>query len=146
MKTLLFATLVTIVFVSFIAIVVVVRRWIRSHKEKDESGGMRFDNLEDIKKLIGGTVRFTFRGIDYEGVISLIEYMPLGPGVIRTELFSLQPVGNGPAVPDVPLWFTFSLFMTEVKSMPGGMTVNQLVPEGGYGNLLVFRVKEMEKT
>jgi len=119
----------------------------RSRQHKEQQTPLRYDNLEDIKKFKGGTVKFTFQKVEYEGIISSVEYIPYGHGVIITHLLSLQPLNEGPVVPDTPQWFTFTLFMAEVTSKPREMMVNHSLPEGGFGNFFLYRVKtEAEKS
>lgn len=102
---------------------------------------MNYANLDDIEKINGGTARFTFRDIAYQGIVSRINYVPLGPGAINVELISLQPVTDGPAVPDVPLQFTISFFMAEVTNRPRELIIHQLVPQEGFGAIISFHVR-----
>jgi hypothetical protein len=102
----------------------------------------QFANLEDINRLEWGTAEFAFQGVEYKGTIAHLNYVPLGPGGINVTLLSLQPVHAGPAVPDIPLDFTISLFMADVGSTSNELIVRQLVPQAGFGNNFVFTVKE----
>ena len=77
------------------------------------------------------------------GTIGSIQYVPLGPGAVNVELLSLQPVTQGPVVPDIPLEFTFSFFAAEVKDTARELIVHYLlVPPGGFGDVISFRTKD----
>lgn len=99
---------------------------------------MSSDNFSDLDKLIGGTARFTFQDIAYQGIISKINYVPIPPGAINVELFSLQPVADGPAVPDIPLNFTVSFFFSEVINRPKELIVDSLVPFDEFGKFFIY--------
>ncbi len=103
---------------------------------------LRFDNLEDIQRLSGGTARFTFQGIEYSGVINMVEYIPLSGGAIRVTLLSLQPTSSGPAVPDIPLEFIFSLFMAEATSTERGLWIRSVLPPEDFGQEISLTIKE----
>ena len=117
----------------------VLRRTTTTHKRKVR---MSYANLDDVKKLREGTARFTFQEIAYQGLIAEIDYVPLGPGAINVQLLSLQPVAEGPEVPDIPLNFTISCFMAEVTNKPRELVINQLVSQKGFGCFFSFRVKD----
>ncbi len=103
---------------------------------------MGYANLDDVNKLKGGTARFTFQDVAYQGIIDYVDYVPLGPGAINVQLVSLQPVTEGPSVPDIPLRFTISFFMAEITNKPRELIVNQLVPQKGFGDIFSFHVKD----
>jgi hypothetical protein len=97
-------------------------------------------NLDDIQQFKGGTVHFTFQDIAYQGFVNEIEYVPMGPGCINFKLLSLQPVTEGPAVPDLPLDFQLSLFMAEVENRPRELIVRQLIPQEGFVGSFSFHL------
>lgn len=101
-----------------------------------------FDNLSDIQKLKGGTAHFAVLGIAYVGDIDYVEYVPLGPGAINLQLLSVRAVTEGPDVPDIPLFFCFSLFLAEVENRKKELIINSLVPQHGMGSIVSLRVKE----
>jgi hypothetical protein len=103
---------------------------------------MSFDNLDDIKKLRGGTMRFTFKDQAFVGIIDDIDYVPLGPGGINVRLVSLEPVNSKYSIPDIALDFTFSCYLAEVTNRPKELIVNQLIPQEGFGNVISFHVKD----
>lgn len=103
---------------------------------------MGYGNLDDIQKLRGGTMNFTYQDIAYRGMIGTIDYVPVGPGGVNVTLVSLQPVTEGPAVPDIPLNFTFSFFMAEVENKSRELIINQLVPDEGFESIISCRVKD----
>lgn len=130
------------IIVLFALFVVAVLYKIKWGKKKNPEERLRFDNMDDVKRLSGGTARFSFRDVAYEGVISEVNYVPLGPGAVNVTLLSLQPISSGnPPVPDVPLNFTFSLFMAEITSTPREFVIRNLAPSEGFGQIISLRVK-----
>lgn len=105
-----------------------------------------YDNLKDINRFAGGTIRFTFDGIACAGHIAAINYIPIGPGGINVTLVSLITVSDapllGPSIPDIPLDFTFSLMLAEVSNNARELIINQLVPPDHFGPIVSFRMRD----
>jgi hypothetical protein len=107
-----------------------------------------YDNLQDIQRFVHGTMRFTFDGVAYGGHIATINYVPLGPGGINVTLLSLMsvteiPIPDAPAIPDIPLDFTFSLMFAEVTSNPRELIVEYvLVAPDHFDKIISFRMRD----
>jgi hypothetical protein len=133
---------IAIIILLVLAIIPVVILIIRQHSRKRQIQPLRFDNLEDVQKLSGGTARFTFQSIEYSGIIQEVEYIPVAAGAVRVTLLSLQPTSSGPAVPDIPLKFIFSLFMAEAISTERELKIRSLVPPEDFGPEICLTIKE----
>lgn len=102
-----------------------------------------YDNSQDIQKFVGGTMSFTFDGVAFRGQIAKISYVPLGPGGVNVTLVSLQPVTEGPAVPDIPLDFTFSFLFAEVTRHPRELIINHVIaPPEHFDKIVSFRMPD----
>ncbi|MDQ5950414.1 MAG: hypothetical protein QG585_356 [Patescibacteria group bacterium] len=89
---------------------------------------MPFDNLLDIKRLVGGTLSFTWEGIACVGVIDEIDYVPLGPGAVNAQLSDVKEVASGISVVE-RFYFSVSCFFAEVTDRPREMIIASVIPE-----------------
>jgi hypothetical protein len=101
------------------------------------------DNLQDIVRFIGGTMSFTFDNIAYRAQIAKIDYVPIGPGAVKVNLVSLQPVTEGPAVPDIPLDFVFSFFGATITHNAREFVVDYIIiPPDHFDKIISFRMPD----